>query len=100
MSDFATHATHARAGATFRGHSDKIHAVRREAGPNWAVAGLLVVRGTIRNRRLIGELRGVIEARYAAASHQWLAALRDPDVAMPAHDGLCGPAPAPELKTA
>jgi hypothetical protein len=76
------------AGATFRGHSDKIHAVRREAGPNWAVAGLLVVRGTIRNRRLVGELRGVIEARYPAGSAGWLAALRDPDRPMPATDGF------------
>jgi transcriptional regulator with XRE-family HTH domain len=76
------------AGATFRGHSDKIHAVRREAGPNWTVAGLLVVRGTIRNRRLVGELRGVIEARYPAGSAGWLAALRDPDRAMPATDGF------------
>jgi hypothetical protein len=76
------------AGATFRGHSDKIHAVRREAGPNWTVAGLLVVRGTIRNRRLVGELRGVIEARYPAGSAGWLAALRDPDRPMPATDGF------------
>jgi transcriptional regulator with XRE-family HTH domain len=76
------------AGATFRGHSDKIHAVRREAGPNWTVAGLLVVRGTIRNRRLVGELRGVIEARYPAGSAGWLAALRDPDRPMPAADGF------------
>ena len=76
------------AGATFRGHADKINAVRREAGPNWAVAGLLVVRGTIRNRRLVGELRGLIGARYPAGSAGWLAALGDADRPMPAKDGF------------
>lgn len=76
------------AGATFRGHSDKVHAMRREAGPNWEVAGLLVVRGTRRNRDLVQALRNVIVARYPARSVAWLAALQDPNRPMPRADGL------------
>jgi transcriptional regulator with XRE-family HTH domain len=75
-------------GATFRGHSDKVHALRREAGPNWRVAGLLVVRGTIRNRRLVRELNAVVQTRYPARSAAWLAALRDVDRPMPDADGF------------
>ena len=76
------------AGATFRGHSDKVQALRREAGPAWQVAGLLLVRGTRRNRDLVRSLRNVIAARYPARSVAWLAALQDPDRPMPRADGL------------
>lgn len=76
------------AGATFRGHSDKVHALRREAGPDWQVAGLLLVRGTRRNRDLVRSLRNVIAARYPARSVAWLAALQVPDRPMPRADGL------------
>ena len=76
------------AGATFRSHADKVNALRRQAGPGWTVAGLLVVRGTVRNRDLVRELRGVIEARYPASSVAWLAALRSPDRPMPEADGM------------
>jgi hypothetical protein len=75
-------------GATFRGHSDKVHALRREAGPNWRVAGLLVVRGTIRNRGLVREIHAVVQTRYPARSVAWLAALRDADRPMPDADGF------------
>ena len=76
------------AGATFRGHSDKVHALRREAGPDWNVAGLLVIRGTHRNRELVRSLRNVIAARYPARSVAWLAALQDLNRPMPRTDGL------------
>jgi hypothetical protein len=62
--------------------------LRREAGPNWRVAGLLVVRGTIRNRRLVRELNAVVQTRYPARSAAWLAALRDVDRPMPDADGF------------
>ena len=76
------------AGAIFRGHADKLNAIRREADAEWAVAGLLVVRGTVRNRSLVRELRGVIEARYPASSIAWIAALRRPEAPMPRMDGI------------
>ena len=76
------------AGATFRGHADKVNALRREAGPGWIVAGLLIVRGTVRNRDLVRELRGVMQARYPASSVAWLAALRSPGRPMPKADGM------------
>ena len=76
------------AGATFRGHADKVNALRREAGPGWTVAGLLVVRGTVRNRDLVRELPSVMRARYPASSVAWLAALRNPDRPMPEADGM------------
>jgi transcriptional regulator with XRE-family HTH domain len=76
------------AGATFRGHADKVNALRREAGADWAVAGLLVVRGTVRNRNLVRELRGVMQARYPASSVAWLACLRNLEVPMPRIDGM------------
>ena len=89
------------AGATFRGHADKVNALRREVGPGWTVAGLLVVRGTVRNRNLVRELRTVIDARYPASSVAWLAALRSPDRPMPKADGMAWTgARTPELRPA
>lgn len=76
------------AGATFRGHADKVSALRREVGPGWTVAGLLVVRATVRNRNLVRELRTIIDARYPASSVAWIAALRSPDRPMPKADGM------------
>ncbi len=49
----------ADAGTTYRGHADKVSALRREAGPGWTVASLPIVRGTVRNRNLVRELRTV-----------------------------------------
>ena len=76
------------AGATMRGHTDKINAIRREAPDGWSVAGLLVVRGTHRNRALVRSHADVFLARYPARSRQWLAALSDTRAAMPSMDGL------------
>jgi hypothetical protein len=76
------------AGATFRGHADKVLAIRREFGHEWRVAGLLVIRGTHRNRVLVRSFAAVMRARYPGPSHRWLAALRGPAMAMPSQDGF------------
>ena len=76
------------AGATFRGHTDKVNALRREVGPRWTIGGLLVVRATVRNRSVVRQLRDLITARYPGSSIAWLAALRSPDRSMPEADGI------------
>ena len=86
------------AGATMRSHTDKVHAIRREKGTDWRVAGLLVVRGTSRNRTLVRGLRDVFAARYPASSQGWLAAIGEAGTSMPAGDGfLWTAATTPEL---
>jgi transcriptional regulator with XRE-family HTH domain len=75
-------------GAAMRGLEAKVLATRDRLGPEWDVQGLLVVRGTKRNRMLIGGLAALFAARYPASSHAWLRALREWDVPMPAADGL------------
>lgn len=50
--------------------------------------GLLIVRGTRRNRQLVRELGAVFGARFPGRSAEWLACLRDPAVAMPDDDGF------------
>lgn len=54
----------------------------------WRVGGLFVVRDTSRNRLLVRELGALFDARFPAASSDWLAALRDPRVEMPTADGF------------
>jgi transcriptional regulator with XRE-family HTH domain len=75
-------------GAAMRGLEVKVRATRERLGPDWRVRGLLVVRGTQRNRRLVGELRALFAARYPASSAAWLRALSEPGAAMPDADGL------------
>jgi len=75
-------------GQAMRGLEDKVAAVRRSAGPDWSVWGLLILRSTIRNRGLVRELRDLFATRFPASSDAWLAALRDPTAAMPRGDGL------------
>jgi transcriptional regulator with XRE-family HTH domain len=75
-------------GAAMRGLEAKVRAIRERLGPGWRVQGLLVVRGTQRNRRLIGELRALFAARFPASSAAWLRAFAEPDEAMPDEDGL------------
>ena len=77
----------ADAGSDMRGLSDKVAAVRREL-PGARVAGLLIVRGTRRNRALIGELASIIDARFPEPSAAWLNALRRRDTPMPTGDGI------------
>jgi transcriptional regulator with XRE-family HTH domain len=43
-------------GEAMRGLEAKVLATRKQLGPDWHVQGLLVVRGTQRNRRLVREL--------------------------------------------
>ena len=89
------------AGDAMRGHADKVSAIRREMGPEWRVAGLLVVRGTSRNRALIRGLSSVFAARYPATAGAWLKALAHQDSAMPRSDGfLWTGATSPELRSA
>lgn len=75
-------------GAVMRGLEAKVHATRQRRGPDWHVQGLLVVRGTQRNRRLVGSLSALFAARYPASSQAWLRALRDPATPMPSSAGL------------
>jgi transcriptional regulator with XRE-family HTH domain len=75
-------------GQAMRGLEDKVAAVRREVGSGWSVRGLLILRSTNRNRRLVRELRDLFATRFPASSEAWLAALRDPARAMPKADGL------------
>lgn len=81
-------------GAVFRGLEDKVASVRRElvarynGGPPSRVAGLLVIRGTARNRTLIASLSLMFTTRFPTPGRHWLRALSDPDTAMPAADGF------------
>ena len=72
-----------------RGLTAKVQALRERLGDAWRVQGLLVVRGTHRNRALVRELRplfaaplpGVLRARGSRP-------LGDPATAMPAAAGF------------
>ena len=75
-------------GAAMRGLDVKVRATRARLGPRWRVQGLLVVRGTQRNRRLVNGLQALFGARYPASSVAWLRALSEPDAPMPHQDGL------------
>jgi transcriptional regulator with XRE-family HTH domain len=75
-------------GAAMRGLEAKVSATRQRLGPTWHVRGLFVVRGTLRNRSLVGDLRGVFTARFPGPSTAWLRALEDPAAPMPLEDGL------------
>ena len=75
-------------GAAMRGLERKVHAVSERLGLGWNVQGLLLVRGTRRNRGLVRDLAPLFAARYPASSDAWLRALRDPDAALPNAGGL------------
>jgi transcriptional regulator with XRE-family HTH domain len=75
-------------GAAMRGLAAKVHATRVRLGEGWRVHGLLVIRGTRRNRRLVAAFASLFAARFPGSSERWLAALRDPDFALPDADGL------------
>ena len=76
------------AGAAMRGLADKVAAVRRSSPPEARVAGLLVLRATLRNRATANELAGLFAARFPGSSAAWLAALRSGAVPMPREDGM------------
>lgn len=75
-------------GAAMRGLEAKVHATRQRLGPAWHVEGLLVVRGTLRNRRLVAELWAVFAARYPASSLAWLHALARVQAPLPPGAGF------------
>ena len=75
-------------GEAMRGLDAKVLAVRERLGSGWRVEGLLILRATRRNRRLVGQLRSVFAAHYPASSVRWLRALEQPDTPMPAGAGL------------
>jgi transcriptional regulator with XRE-family HTH domain len=70
-------------GAAMRGLEGKVATVRERLGADWNVQGLLLIRGTQRNRRLVAELRPLFAARYPALSSAWLRALMDPQSPLP-----------------
>jgi hypothetical protein len=74
-------------GEAMRGLADKVAAIRREH-PAAKAAGLLILRATRRNRRLVGDLRAVFISRFRGSSVAWLKALADPERPMPMEDGL------------
>lgn len=75
-------------GHVMRSLEAKVLATRDRLGTEWRVQGLLVVRGTRRNRTLIGGLAALFLARYPASSHAWLRAIREPGAPMPGASGL------------
>lgn len=70
-------------GAAMRGLESKVLATRQRLGAEWHVEGLLVVRGTARNRALVREFGPLFAARYPASAVDWLRSLRRPDAALP-----------------
>jgi transcriptional regulator with XRE-family HTH domain len=75
-------------GQVMRSLEAKVLATRERLGADWHVEGLLIVRGTQRNRRLIGALSALFAARYPASSREWLRTLSQAVVPMPGAGGL------------
>ena len=75
-------------GEAMRGLAGKVQALREQLGSTWRVQGLLVVRGTHRNRALVRQLRPLFAARYPASSASWLRSLTDPQTPMPNDGGF------------
>jgi transcriptional regulator with XRE-family HTH domain len=75
-------------GAAMRGLEGKVQTLRERLGQPWNVQGLLLVRGTRRNRDLVRELVPLFAARYPASSEAWLRAFRDPETPLPSAGGL------------
>jgi transcriptional regulator with XRE-family HTH domain len=75
-------------GAAMRGLEAKVLATRARQGEGWHVEGLIVVRGTRRNRALVRDLGQLFAARYPASSAAWLEALADPQVPLPQAGGF------------
>lgn len=75
-------------GEVMRGLEAKVIAVQRALPDGWRAQGLLVVRGTRRNRALVTRLASLFAARYPASSAGWIRALRDKDAPMPREPGL------------
>lgn len=74
-------------GGAFRSLDEKVAAVQRTR-VGWTVAGAWVLRGTRRNRDLVGELAPLFAARFPASGRAWLQALDDRRARLPAQPGL------------
>lgn len=77
----------ADAGAEMRELADKVAAIRRQRGERWTVRGLLLLRATRGNRRVVREAPAVFAARFAATGRSWVIALGS-DARLPGADGL------------
>jgi hypothetical protein len=73
-------------GAAFRGLDAKVARMTRQHGP--ATGGLMVIRGTRRNRALVRDFKALFRAQFPGSSAAWLAALTARDKPMPAAPGL------------
>jgi transcriptional regulator with XRE-family HTH domain len=73
-------------GAAFRGLDAKVARITRQQGA--ATSGLMVIRGTRRNRALVRDFKALFRAQFPASSAAWLATLTAPDKPMPATHGL------------
>lgn len=74
-------------GEGLRGLASKVERVRVQH-PGAAVMGLLVVRATRQNRRLVHRLGALFSSALPASSAAWLTALADPERPMPDGAGL------------
>lgn len=74
-------------GAAFRGLEAKTAAVRRQH-PRDIVTGVLVLRGTHRNRTLVAGFRGLFRARLGGSSAMALRSLTDSTCPLPHADVL------------
>lgn len=52
------------------------------------VGGCWIVRATVRNRALVAAHRALFAARFPGAGREWLRAITDPNVAMPAEPAM------------
>lgn len=82
-------------GAAWRGLDAKVATVARDrasvelaGGPRTRVAGLLLIRGTRRNRLLVREFSVLFRTHFPARSRAWLEALQEPNRPMPAQTGF------------
>jgi hypothetical protein len=82
-------------GAAWRGLDAKVATIARDrasvelaGGPPTKVAGLLVIRGTRRNRLLVREFAMIFRTHFPARSGAWLAALQQTDRPMPPQPGF------------
>jgi transcriptional regulator with XRE-family HTH domain len=75
-------------GAVFRNLSDKVAVIRRDAGSDTEVRGVLVLRATARNRSTLARFPGLFRARFPGSSAEWMRALTDPAAPLPIGDGL------------
>jgi hypothetical protein len=82
-------------GAAWRGLDAKVATVARDrasrelaGGTPTKVAGLLVIRGTRRNRALVREFVALFRSHFPASSGGWLTALGNGDRSMPDESGV------------